>query len=145
MVGTALVQETHLKLASVVMFVSELDRSVKFYCDLLHLEPTVRNDTAALLVGATGWQLYLRAMGIRATHASGGLGPQYVLWSAESLEDLDRCEARLREQSTHISVTQEDGYRLLEGRDPDGQPVIITFPGPDNLPRNEIISRIYDW
>jgi catechol 2,3-dioxygenase-like lactoylglutathione lyase family enzyme len=144
-VGTAVVRETQLKLASVVMFVSALDRSVAFYCDLLHLEPTVRNNTAALLVGAPGWQLYLRALGNRATHASGGIGPQYVLWSAQSLEDLERCEARLREQSTHVSVTQHEGYRLLEGRDPDGLPVIITFPGPDELPRTEIISRIYDW
>jgi catechol 2,3-dioxygenase-like lactoylglutathione lyase family enzyme len=133
------------KLASVVMFVADLDRSVRFYSDILALQTTIRNDTAALLVGPDGSQLYIRAMGDRATHAVSSVGPQYVLWTAESQADLSTCEAILRKWPGRVTVTDEGGFMLLEGRDPDDIPIIITFPGPDEIARQRIISRIYDW
>jgi hypothetical protein len=40
-------------------------------------------------------------------------------------------------------VTDVQGFRVLEGRDPDGLPVLISYPGPDQAPRREIIDRIY--
>jgi catechol 2,3-dioxygenase-like lactoylglutathione lyase family enzyme len=140
-----MVATAQLKLASVVMFVTDLDRSVKFYSELLDLEPTIRNDTAALLVSSGGCQVYLRCIGTKGTHTLGAVGPQYVLWSAESEADLDRCESLLRAQSNRVSMTQHDGFRMLEGRDPDDEPVIVSYPGPDKLPRHEIVSRIYGW
>ncbi|WP_406430137.1 VOC family protein [Streptomyces sp. NBC_00631] len=50
-------------LASVVMFVSDLDRSVEFYRELLKMRVTVRTTTAALLVGSDDTQVYVRRMG----------------------------------------------------------------------------------
>ena len=134
-----------VKLASVVMFVAELERSVTFYTDLFALQVTIKNDSAALLVGPDGSQLYLRAIGDKATHPVATIGPQYVLWTAESDADLTTCETYLRSKSSHVSVTDERGFRLLEARDPDDVPVIVTFPGPDEVARERIISRIYGW
>lgn len=133
------------KLASVVMFVAELDRSVKFYTDVLALQITIKNETAALLVGPDGSQLYLRAIGDKAAHPVATIGPQYVLWTADSEADLAACEKSLRSVSDHVTVTEEDGFQLLEARDPDGVPVLIAFPGPDELARERIIARIYGW
>ena len=132
------------KLASVVMFVSELDRSVRFYTELLALQPTIRNESVALLVGPDGSQLYLRAVGNKATHALSSIGPQYVLWTAASEADLKECETIVRAKSDHVTLTDEDSFQLLEARDPDDIPIIITFPGPDEIARERIISRIYD-
>jgi len=131
------------RLASVVMFVSNLERSVKFYTELLALQVTLRNDSVALLVGPDGSQLYLRTIGDKATHALSSIGPQYVLWTATSDVDLDACEAILRSKSSQVTMTDEGGFRLLEGRDPDDVPVIMTFPGPDETAREQIVQRIY--
>ena len=70
-----------LRLASAVMFVRELGRSVSFYRDLLAMDVRIRDHTAALLVGADGFQLYLRRMGPGAQRPLGhvaqlqGAGP----------------------------------------------------------------------
>lgn len=131
------------RLASVVMFVANLDRSVEFYTDLLAFQVTLRNESIALLVGPDGSQLYLRTIGDKATHALSSIGPQYVLWTAATDADLDTCEAILRSKSNQVTMTDEGGFRLLEGRDPDDVPFILTFPGPDEIARDRIISRIY--
>ncbi|MEU7837313.1 VOC family protein [Nonomuraea sp. NPDC049129] len=55
-----------VRLASVVMFVRDLDVSVDFYRELLGMEVRVRSATAALLVSADSLQVYLRAMGTNA-------------------------------------------------------------------------------
>jgi catechol 2,3-dioxygenase-like lactoylglutathione lyase family enzyme len=134
-----------VKLASVVLFVADIPRSIEYYRELLKFGVSIRNDSAALLVGADGQQVYLRAVGERATHSIGGIGPQYVLWSAASEPEFARCETFLRRQSTHVTTTTVDGFRMVEGRDPDDIPVVISFPGPDELARSEIVARIYDW
>jgi catechol-2,3-dioxygenase len=131
-------------LASVVMCVADLDRSVAFYTELLAFQPTIRNESVALLVGPDGSQLYLREIGEKATHALSSIGPQYVLWTAQSEADLRACETILRARPGQVSVTDEGGFQLLEARDPDDIPVIITFPGPNEVARQRIVSRIYD-
>jgi catechol 2,3-dioxygenase-like lactoylglutathione lyase family enzyme len=133
------------RLASVVMFVSDLSRSVLFYTELLGLRPTIENESVALLVGPDGSQLYLREIGDKATHALCSIGTQYVLWTAASEADLRACETILQTKSDRVTMTDEGGFELLEARDPDDVPVIITFPGPDEVARERIISRIYEW
>jgi catechol 2,3-dioxygenase-like lactoylglutathione lyase family enzyme len=131
--------------ASAVMFVADLDRSVVFYQELLGLEPTTRDDEAALLVSPDGYQLYLRSMGNQAPHFNGTIGIQYLVWTAESEEDLQRCERVLKAQSPRVTSTTAEGFRMVESRGPDGVPVVVTFPGPDLAPRHEILKRIYAW
>jgi hypothetical protein len=109
------------------------------------MEVTVRGNSAALLVGADESQLYLRAVGPDALHALGSVGVQYVIWTAADDEDLRRCEQFLRERSAHVNTWTADGFTLVEGRDPSGVPVMVTYPGPDQAVRHEIISRIYAW
>jgi len=133
----------HLKLASAVMFVADLGRSVEFYRELLSLEVTSQNSDAALLVSTDGSQLYLRGMG-RIPHPIGGIGINYLIWTAESEADLDRCERFLRSRSRQVTRETIDGFTLIEGRGPDGVPVMLTYPGPEQAPRHEIMLHIYD-
>ena len=77
-----------VRLASVVMFVHDLDVSVAFSRALLGMEVTVRSPSAALLVSVDDFQLYLRAMTPGATRALGAVGVQYVIWTATDEEDL---------------------------------------------------------
>ena len=69
-------ERPRLRLASAVMFVRELERSVRFYRELLALEVTVQDKEAALLVSPDGFQLYLRSMGPRAPRPLGNVGIQ---------------------------------------------------------------------
>ena len=134
-----------LRLASAVMFVRELERSVRFYREVLALEVAVADRTAALLVSPDGFELYLRSMGPGAHHPLGNVGIQYLIWTADGEEDLRRCEQVLRAWSDHVTTQTVDGFILVEGRGPDGVPVLVTYPGPDEVPRQHILRRFYLW
>jgi len=127
------------------MFVHELDRSVSFYLDVLGLEVADRSSTAALLISASGSQLILRAMGANAAHALGSVGPQYVIWTAAGQDDLSRSEQVLKARSAHTETRSCEEVTAVEGRDPDGLIVIVTYPGPDQVPLHELPVRIYGW
>ena len=133
------------RISSAVMFVQELDRSVSFYLAVLELRLADRSPTAALLASPAGAQLILRSMGSGAVHSLGGVGVQYVIWTAAGPEDLSRCERVLRERSAHYEDRGSEGVTAVEGRDPDGIVVIIIYPGPDQLPLHELPVRIYGW
>ncbi|MEV6008079.1 VOC family protein [Streptomyces sp. NPDC051976] len=134
------------RLASVVTFVRDLDQSVEFYRELLGMRVTVRTSTAALLVGSDETQLYVRAIGPGGEHPLGAVGVQYVIWTADSIEDLHRCERALKERSAHTTTREmADGYTMVEGRDPDDLPLVIAYPGPQVAARSEIMPRIYAW
>ncbi len=134
-----------LQLASAVMFVAELDRSVAFYREFLDWDVTVHNESVALLVSPDGYQLYLRTRGRRAQHPVGTIGVQYLAWTARNVADLRRCEQMLRKYSTQVTCQTVDGFTLIEGYGPDHVPVMVTYPGPAQAPRHEILQRIYGW
>src|SRR5208282_4571008 len=119
------------RLESAVMFVQSLDRSVDFYRQVLGLEVSDHSPTASLLTSASGSQLILRAMGGGAVHSLGGVGVQYVIWTAADDEDLDRCERVLKKLSAYRETRTSGPAKAVEGRDPDDIVVLITYPGPD--------------
>ena len=133
------------RLSSVVMFVHDLDRSVKFYTGILGLEVADRSPTAALLSNAEGTQLVLRAMGLGADRALGSVGVQYVVWTAAGKAELERCEQVLREHGAHRETRVHGVVSVVEGRDPDDIVLMITYPGPDEVPLHELPPRIYGW
>ncbi len=135
------------RLASAVTFVRDLDPSVRFYQELLALEISDRSTTAALLVSPEGAHLILRAMGGEAVHALGSTGVQYVAWVVGGEEELARCERVLRAHGNHSGTRTVHGLTVVEGRDPDGIPVLVCYPGPDQLPpgQRRLWPRIYAW
>jgi catechol 2,3-dioxygenase-like lactoylglutathione lyase family enzyme len=133
------------RLGSVVMFVHDLDRSAEFYADVLALEVADRSPTAALLTSPGGAGLILRAMGQTAPHPLGSVGVQYVIWTAAGEEDLARCERALVSRGAHRDTRSSDGLAVVEGRDPDDIVLMVTYPGPDQLPLRELPARIYGW
>jgi catechol-2,3-dioxygenase len=133
------------RLESAVMFVQDLNRSVEFYREVLALEVSDRSPTACLLTSGSGSQLILRAMGSGAVHSLGGVGVQYVIWTAEDEEDLDRCERALKELSAHRETRFGGPVKAVEGRDPDNIVVMIIYPGPAQAPLHELPVRIYGW
>ncbi|WP_405571770.1 VOC family protein [Streptomyces sp. NBC_01167] len=134
-----------MKLASVALYVVDLDGSVSFYHDLLGLDVSILTSTGALMVNASGSQLYLRSLSDKAAHTTGGIGFQCMIWTAPSASALQHCEDVLKERDAHTATGRAEGFTWVEGRDPSGVPVMVSFPGPDRTVRQEIISRIYSW
>jgi catechol 2,3-dioxygenase-like lactoylglutathione lyase family enzyme len=134
-----------VRIGSVVMFVRDLARSVEFYTDVLALEVADRSPTAALLGSAGGSQLILRGMSTKGAHALGAVGVQYVIWASPSEDGLNRAERALKHRSAHRETRLLKGCAAVEGRDPDDIPVVITYPGPDQVPLHELPARIYGW
>jgi catechol 2,3-dioxygenase-like lactoylglutathione lyase family enzyme len=135
---------TDARLGSVVMFVRDLDRSVDFYTAVLGVQVVDRSPTAALLSSPTT-QLVLRAMGDNAAHPLGGVGVQYVVWTADSQADLDQSEQVLKDRAAHRSTRSVDGHTVVEGRDPDDLVVVVGYPGPDVSPLRKLPARVYGW
>jgi catechol-2,3-dioxygenase len=133
------------RIGSAVMFVQDLGRSVQFYQEVLGLAVADRSPTAALLVSAQGTQLILRAMGSQGTHALGGVGLQYLIWTADDADDLQRCERALTERSAYRDTRSSAGVTVVEGSDPDDITVMIGYPGPDQRPFGKLPTRIYGW
>ena len=133
------------RLSSVVIFVHNLDRSVDFYTDILGLKVVDHSTTAALLNNPAGTQLVLREMGPGVSRPLGAVGVQYVVWTADGKEDLDRCEQALRGRAAHRETRSHDGVTVLEGRDPDDIKLIVTYPGPEEIPLHRLPARIYGW
>ena len=134
-----------LTMASAVLFVTELDRSLAFYEELLGWSVTVQDDAVALLVSPDGMQLYLRSGGPSLQHPLGQVGIQYLIWTAIDEADLRRCELFLHENSTRVTKTKCEVFNLVEGRGPDNLPIVITYPGPSQAARSRIMQRIYEW
>ena len=137
--------QASLSLTSAVMFVSDLDRSVAFYAELLAWTIAVHELDAVLLACPHGGQLYLRRRGPRAPHSLGHIGVQYLIWTAPSESELDRCERVLTEQSGQVTRSTLDGFTIVEGRGPDNAPILIAYPGPQEAPRHQVMQRIYRW
>lgn len=134
-----------LTMASAVLFVTDLERSLAFYERLLGWPVAVRDDNVALLVNPEGAQLYLHSRGLNAEHPMGHVGIQYLIWSAIDETDLRRCEQFLQRHSTRVTTTKCEGFTVVEGRGPDHLPILITYPGPNRVTRSHIMQRIYEW
>jgi CBS domain-containing protein len=132
-----------VRLASVVVFVSDLTRSLAFYQPLLRYTMTLIDVDAALLTGPNGSQLYLHQVSDSSIRRTEGVGLQLMAWTAGGPDDLDRCTEVLKERNAYVRRDTNEGITVLEGRDPDGLPVLITYPGPDQAPRHLINARIY--
>ena len=131
----------NFRLAAAVVFVSDLARSLNFYQALLGLPVTVGDTDAALLTGPNGSQLYLRQEEDRSAPRE-GLGVQWVAWTAGIAGDLDRCSEMLKERGAYVGRAISEGITVVEGRDPDGLPVLIIYPGAELAPRHVIADRI---
>ena len=132
-----------VRLASVVLSVSDLTRSLDFYQPLLRYTVVTRTDDAALLTGPDGSQLYLRGVGRSPEPQRGTAALDSAVWTAGGPADLDRCMEFLTERGAFTNRTNNDGVDVVQGRDPDGLPVLITYPGPDQAPRHVISRRVY--
>jgi len=139
----------NVRLSAAVVFVRNLDRSLKFYTEVLGLAVVDRSPTAVLLGEQNGSdggpQLVLRAFGENATHPLGSLGVQYLIWMTESRDDLDRRVALLQQRSAYTETHSHGDSITIEGRDPDDLVVMIGYRPPGQPALHGLPARVYAW
>ncbi|MDG5482005.1 VOC family protein [Mycolicibacterium gadium] len=128
--------------ASVVMRVAELNRSLNFYRDVFGCRIAVREPDSALLLTRDGFQIYLHATGRFLRPRPTPIGIQYLMWATDSHAEFERVTARLRRQDRDTFTYTEREVTFVEGCDPDHGRVIVAYPSPSRLPRGSIASRI---
>jgi catechol 2,3-dioxygenase-like lactoylglutathione lyase family enzyme len=134
--------EISVDVVSTVVRVRELDRSLRFYCDVFSCRVVVREADMALLLTPKGFEIYLHQKDDFHDHGAGVLGVRHLMWATNSQSDLQRVTERLRVyDSTAFSHTVQ-GITVLEGTDPDGCRVIVAYPNPSQLPRTLIAERL---
>lgn len=128
--------------ASAVMRVAELSRSLNFYREVFGCRIALRESDSALLLTRDGFQIYLHATGRPLRPRAAPIGIQYLMWATDSHAEFKRVTARLRRQDPDTFTYTERGVTFVEGCDPDHARVIVVYPSPSRLPRRSIASRV---
>lgn len=129
--------------ASCVTRVSNLDRSLKFYCDVFSCRVLIRESDMALLLTPNGFQLYLHADSRFRRRSAATIGVEYLMWATDSESDLEQITRRLRGYDVATFSYTQGGVTFVEGCDPDGERVIVAYPSPRQLPREVIAKRFH--
>ena len=130
------------KVASSLMTVSDLARSVNFYCDVFSCRVALHEQDTALLLTPGGFQIYLHSKGPSRRPRIGATGVQCLMWATDSQEELQRISQRLLSYDVATFSYTEGGVTFVEGCDPDHGRVIVAHPSPSQLPREVIATRL---
>lgn len=134
---------TAANVASCVIRVSNMDRSLKFYCDVFACRVVIRDSDMALLLTSNGFQLYVHADSRFRHRDPGTIGVQYLMWATDSESELERIAQRLKAYDVAAYSYTQGGVKFVEGCDPDRERVIIAHPSPQQLPREVIAKRLH--
>lgn len=129
--------------ASCVIRVSNLDRSLTFYRDVFSCRVVIHEADMALLLTPNGFQLYLHEIDTVHHRGAGTSDVQYLMWATDSQSDLERITQRLRAHDVATFSYIQGGVTFVEGCDPDGERVIVAYPSPRQLPREAIAQRLH--
>lgn len=132
---------TGARVASAVMHVSDVERSVQFYCDVFSCAVAHRQSDAALLLTPGGFQIYLYTKAPSRRPKDSEVGVRYLMWATDSEADLQQITRRMQAHDGATYTHVENGVTFVEACDPDHGRVIVAFPGPGRLPRELIAPR----
>jgi catechol-2,3-dioxygenase len=133
-----------MRLTGAVICVRDRDRAVEFYSQLLDLEPALQTPEAVVLARENRDHVVLRVLQ-HATHVSPSVGVEFLVWTATSRAELDRCVRTLEALDAHVATWNEGDLTVVEGRDPDSTPVLVTFPAATGPGWTSIPNRVFRY
>jgi catechol-2,3-dioxygenase len=133
-----------MSLTAAVIFVSDLDRSCRFYRDVLALDIELETDSAVLLAAPDSSHVVLRTLE-HAVRGSGLLGVQSLIWSVDTREDLERSQRMLRTWKALGTTRDGQGITMVQGHDPDRLPILITYPRGLGALTTEFPTRVFAY
>lgn len=128
------------RILETALYVEDVERSARFYRDLLGLKPLTCNDHFVALHAGSGTVLLLFEQGsaLKGGETEGGWipphdgdGGSHIAFAVASGEELDRWVTRLRGANVPIEscVRWPRGGASVYVRDPDGHSVELATPG----------------
>lgn len=130
------------RLNHAVLFVSDLERSVTFYTDVLgfRVVPMTPDGFNAAFLQAPGstndHDLGLFGIGSRAGPSTAGratVGLYHLAWEVDTLAELERLAADLSQAGALTGASDHGTTKSLYGRDPDGLEFEIAWVVPAEL------------
>ena len=134
--------EPNADIASCVVRVANLDRSLKFYCDVFACRRLIRDADMALMSTAKGFLIYLHEKTELRRRGVDAPGVTHLMWATDSESELHRIAERLRAYDNAMFFHTVADITIVEGADPDGYRVIVTCPSARQLPRTVIADRL---
>ncbi|MDI9960809.1 VOC family protein [Rhodococcus sp. IEGM 1237] len=116
---------------------------MSYYCDVFTCRVALREREAALLLTPDDFQIYMYVQKDASRPNISNIGVRYVMWSADTEEELARIGARLRAYDASTFTQVVGGVTFVDGCDPDGIRVIVAYPSPEQLPRELIAPRFH--
>jgi len=124
------------RLQHLVLWVSDVERSVRFYCDLLGFEVTKQHPNAAFLkIPGTPDDHHL-GLFEQATGRPDERGPRmyHAAWEVGEITDLVRARQRLLEAGSLVGQSDHGVSLSLYAKDPDGLEFEVFWMVPGGLP-----------
>jgi len=136
------------RLNHAVLYVRDVDRSVAFYRDMLGFRPVMTSRGAAFLQAAASnndHDLGLFQVGEAAGPSragSGTVGLYHLAWEVDTLDELDRVQARLTEAGALVGASDHGTTKALYAKDPDGIEFEVSWLVPaDRLDDGTLAAR----
>jgi catechol-2,3-dioxygenase len=113
------------RLNHAVLYIRDLERSVRFYCQVFGLEEVARDprDRMSFLrvPGSTNHHdLGLFSLGPTAPSPEGSVGLYHLAWEVESITDLLVARDALGNAGALVGQSDHGATKSIYGRDPDG-------------------------
>ena len=131
------------RLNHAVLYVSDLDRSVAFYTEVLgfrRVDMTPEGFRGAAFIQAPGstndHDLGLFEIGPGAGPSAAGrdtVGLYHLAWEVDTLDDLERLAATLSEHGALVGASDHSTTKSLYARDPDGLEFEVAWVVPADL------------
>ena len=128
------------RLNHAVLFVGDLDASVRFYCDVLGFSvvETMAGQAAFLRASESTNDHDLGLFGVgagaeRSAAGRGAVGLYHLAWEVGTLADLEDLRDRLREAGALVGMSDHGTTKSLYGSDPDGLEFEIVWLIPAHL------------
>jgi catechol 2,3-dioxygenase-like lactoylglutathione lyase family enzyme len=117
----------------VVINVSDLDRSIAFYRQVLGFTLLSHEEQLAV-VGASGGDrsqaIVLRALGSSPLGGAGHIGLRAFILEAESADQMEQIAGELDSRKLLVTRREHNEWTAVVGRDPEGVTVVVTWhPG----------------
>ncbi|QII07379.1 VOC family protein [Rhodococcoides fascians A25f] len=128
-----------------VLYVSDVHRSVDFYCRILRFEKLPTDFPGGAFLRGTGsaneHDLGLFQASAPRT-ADGAVGLYHLAWEVDSLRELSEVRDRLAQAGALTGAANHAGTKALYGRDPDGIEFEVTWLVPDSLLETEVVPGV---
>jgi catechol-2,3-dioxygenase len=115
-----------VRLNHAVLFVSDLDRSVRFYTDLFGMEIVVREpraNAAFLRLPRSGNHHDLGLFGVGGAGGPkrrGAIGLYHLAWQLDTIDELAAARDTLRTTGAYTGESSHGATKSIYGADPDG-------------------------